>query len=103
MPRVPIVDSLKTPLGLFRQIHREEYSKYSLSDFLVTDLDLDGLDLGPLMNYMKEILYDRVEKHIDRGPRQIPIAVGAATAIFCQLQKVALQDFFSFLFHSVII
>ena len=48
----------------------------------MTDLDLDGLDLGPLMNYMKEILYDRVEKHIDRGPRQIPIAVGAATAIF---------------------
>jgi hypothetical protein len=85
MPRVPIVDSLKTPLGLFRQIHREEYSKYSLSDFLVTDLDLDGLDLGPLMNYMKEILYDRVEKHIDRGPRQIPIAVGAATAIFCHV------------------
>ena len=48
----------------------------------MTDLDLDGLDLGPLMNYMKDILYDRVEKHIDRGPRQIPIAVGAATAIF---------------------
>ena len=52
----------------------------------MTDLDLDGLDLGPLMNYMKEILYDRVEKHIDRGPRQIPIAVGAATAIFCHFQ-----------------
>ena len=58
MPRVPIVDSLKTPLGLFRQIHREEYSKYSPSDFLVTDLDLDGLDLGPLIHYAKEILYD---------------------------------------------
>ena len=53
MPRVPIVDSLKTHLGLFRQIHREEYSKYSPSDFLVTDLDLDGLDLGPLMNCMQ--------------------------------------------------
>ncbi len=66
MPRVPIVDSLKTPLGLYCQIHQEEYSKYSPSDFLVTDFDLDGLDLGPLMNYMKEILYDRVEKHIDR-------------------------------------
>ena len=48
MPRVPIVDSLKTPLGLFRQIHREEYSKYSPSDFLVTDLDLrlDGLEIN---------------------------------------------------------
>ncbi len=36
---------------------------------------MDGLDLGPLMKYMKEILYDRVEKHVDRGSRQIPIAV----------------------------
>jgi hypothetical protein len=30
----------------------------SPSDFLVTALELDGNDLGPLINYTKEKLYD---------------------------------------------
>ena len=35
----------------------------SPSDFLVTALELDGNDLGPLINYTKEKLYDEAEKH----------------------------------------
>ena len=59
MPRVPIVDSLKDPPWFVSSnIRRWENSKNSLSDFLVTDLELDGLDLGPLIHYAKEILYD---------------------------------------------
>jgi hypothetical protein len=38
----------------------------SPSDFLVTALELDGNDLGPLINYTKEKLYDEAEKHFNR-------------------------------------
>ena len=85
MPLVSVVDSLRDSLGLFRQIRRGENSKNSLSDFLVTDLELDGLDLRPLINYAKEILYDDVQKHVDWGSCQIPIVTEAATAIFCHV------------------
>ena len=38
----------------------------SPSDFLVTALELDGNDLGPLINYTKENLYDEAEKQFNR-------------------------------------
>jgi hypothetical protein len=52
-----------TPLGLIRQIHREkarimfelELELFFLRFLVVTDLELDGMDLGPLMNYTNEI------------------------------------------------
>ena len=37
----------------------------SPSDFLVTDLELDGNDLGPMINYTKEVLCDDTEKHFN--------------------------------------
>ncbi len=37
--------------------------KFQLEVTLVTALELDGNDLGPLINYTKEILYDEAEKH----------------------------------------
>jgi hypothetical protein len=61
------------PVGLVRQIRREgtrssnQNSNCSPSNFLVTDLELDGNDLGPMINYMKAILFDDNEKHFDRG------------------------------------
>ncbi len=58
MQRVPIVDSLKDPPG-FVSSNPPNWKNY-LSDFLVTDLELDGLDLGPLIHYAEEILYDGV-------------------------------------------
>ena len=36
-------------------------------DFFLTNLELDGIDIGPLKNYMKEMLYGDVEEHVDRG------------------------------------
>ena len=72
MPRVPMEDSLiGPPVGLVRQIRREgtrcsdQNSYCSPSDFLVTNLELDGNDLGPMINYMTEILFNDTEKHID--------------------------------------
>ena len=72
MPRVPMHDSLiGPPVGLVRQIRREgtrcsdQNSDCSPSDFLVTDLELDGSDLGPMINYTKEILFDDAEEHFD--------------------------------------
>jgi hypothetical protein len=69
MPRVPIINSLVGPsIGLVRQIRRERTRKrirMSPSDFLVTTLELDGNDLGPLINYTKEIHYDEAEKHVN--------------------------------------
>ena len=67
-----IEDSLiGPPVGLVRQIRREgtrgsdQNSNCSLSDFLVTDLELDGNDLGPMIKYTKEILFDVTEKLFD--------------------------------------
>ena len=69
MPRVPMEDSsIGLPVGLVRLIRREgtrgsdQNSNCSLSDFLVTDLELDGNDLGPMINYTKEVLGDDTEK-----------------------------------------
>ncbi len=73
MPLVPMHDSLiGPPVGLVRQIRREgtrssyQNSNCSPSNFLVTDLELDGNDLGSMINYMKEILFDDNEKHFNR-------------------------------------
>jgi hypothetical protein len=73
MPRVPMEDSLiGPPVGLVRQIRRkgtrcsDQNSNCSPSDFLVADLELDGSDLGPMINYTKEILFYDTEKHFDR-------------------------------------
>ncbi len=72
MPRVPMEDSLiGPPVGLVRQIRLEgtrgsdQNSNCSPSDFLVTDLELDGIDLGPMIKYTKEILLDDTEKQFD--------------------------------------
>jgi hypothetical protein len=59
------------PAGLVRQIRREgtrysdQNSNCSPSDFLVADLELDGSDLGPMINYTKEILFENTEEHFD--------------------------------------
>ena len=73
MPRVPMEDSLiGPPVVLVRQIRREgtrgsdQNLNCSLSDCLVTDLELDGNDLGPMIKYTKEILFDDTEKQFDR-------------------------------------
>ncbi len=72
MSRVPMKDSLMAPpVGLVRQIRREgtqgsdQNSNCSPSDFLVTDLELDGNDLGPMIKYTKEILFDGTEKQFN--------------------------------------
>ena len=71
MPRVPIIDSLVgPPNGLVRQIRRERELESELEClpriFLVTALELDGNDLGPLINYTREKLYDEAEKHFNQ-------------------------------------
>ena len=66
MPRVPKEDSLiGPPGGLVRQIRREGTRCSESDQTSVTDLELDGSDFGPMINYTKEKLFDDAEEHFD--------------------------------------
>ena len=89
MPLVPIVDSLKTPgpLAWFvKSVERElkaltRTRNCSPSDFLVTYLELDGNDLGPMIITQKKCFAMILKSISMGGSSQIPIALEAATAI----------------------
>ena len=72
------------PLGMVRQRELEALTRTrncSPSDFLVTYLELDGNDLGPMIITQKKC-FTMILKSISMGgSSQIPIALEAATAI----------------------